>query len=198
MSFERKIQKALAEHSKWQGSADRLWAKIAPEIEKKTPWWRKGRIWAGTLAAAVLVVFFLRPFFNQPPPDFAAPIPEMRMRSLSVEQGALITEPGALIGISVKATPTPLEAGQGPPLSLFIRRITEDGRRLPLQGKRLFVNLSEKDLSREGPALTILAEAPLASGRYELKIEGTVLSEGKLYEIRGEREIQVLQKEEGR
>lgn len=190
MAFEEKIAHSLRTNSKWQGSADLLWAEIQSQLEKKTPWWRKQQLWLGTVVAVTIIMaFFIQNVLTPLPPGPVEPELALQPKAFSVQfiiEEPLTVVPGDEISLAFDLLPVDTSVAISPTLI-----ITELG-----EGSGILFQetpLSATDVHARN--LTVLA--PSKPGLYRLAVHGTIVQGEQVYTIHGQREI-VVQDEKGR
>lgn len=183
MVLDRKIKQALEQNSEWNGSADGLWENIAVQLQPARRWWQLGRFWLGTAAAALLLGLVLRTSLAPPAMPELEPAPRMQTFSalmaeeLSIQGGEKLE-----IALDIFLLTDQSDAIEGLRLLIWEK---EDGR-----GEKLW---AEHALAEDGLFETslLMASAPAEPGTYRLVVEGQMLHDGLVYEVRGEKEITV-------
>ncbi len=108
-TLDDKIEQTLKDHSKWSGSEDALWGRIATQLQPGPTklHWRRKPMWIGAAAATVLLAFMLHSMYSPLPPN----VPEMtdlsRMQpfSLSMLVGPEVYRAGEDIELTLYSSP---------------------------------------------------------------------------------------------
>lgn len=186
MTFDEKIQHALSQNSQWTGSPDALWERISPQLPSKTPWWKRKPLWAGTLAAAVILLVL----FTQnklPPTNIEIKQEPPMMRSfMAVDEPLALMEAaaGEVINISVKLRTIMEKDAPSPHIHLFT--IGPDGDQETILKTELDNFENFKWLGEEGAQISVSVQAPTQPGLYYLSVEGVVERNGESFVLTGE------------
>lgn len=183
---EQEIIATFKKYPQWQGSADKMWAKIRPKVQP-LPWYKKGRSWWSFAAAAVLILLLI---FNQNPippqePQKTDTEPEVELFTTRMSADTMLTgyepvtitidsppvaEPGSTIEIIITLTAHDQRIDLTD--NAVLRMLSTDNAEPMVVAEIMLESLDDKAVAA-GHSLVIpaLLQTPATAGVYRLDVQ---------------------------